>query len=80
MKIYVTRHGLTSDVKKRLLTFFNHLNKKHKDFETLIITHGGMIRLIHLFEHGEPVYETKKHVSLIEVDLDKIIKNAQNYL
>lgn len=64
------------DVKKRLLQFFNEINKKHKDFEALLITHGGILRLIHLLEHGESIYETKNHVSLIEADLNKILKNS----
>lgn len=63
------------DVKKRVITFFKNINKKHKDYEVLIISHGGIIRLIHLLEYGESVYETEKHVSLLTFDLDKILKN-----
>ncbi len=64
------------DVKKRLLAFFKEINNKHSDQEVLLITHGGMIRLINLLEQGEVVYETEKHVSLLTFDLDKILKNA----
>ncbi|MDO8498133.1 MAG: histidine phosphatase family protein [bacterium] len=63
------------DVKKRLIPFFKKINAKHKDNEALIITHGAMIRLIYLLEHGESIYETEKHVSLLSFDLDKILKH-----
>ena len=64
-----------ADVKKRLLPFLKKIKKKHKDNEVLLLTHGGMIRLINMLEKGEAVYETEKHVSPITVDLSKIIKN-----
>lgn len=64
------------DVKKRLLAFFKEINNKHSDQQALLITHGGIIRLINLLEQGEVVYETGKHVSLLTFDLDKILKNA----
>lgn len=63
-----------ADVKTRILTFFKEINKKYSDHEVLLITHGGMIRLINLLEQGESVYETEKHVSLLTFDLDKILK------
>ena len=50
--------------------------KKHKDNEVLIITHGGIIRLLYLLEQNKVVDETEKHVSLLTFDLDKIIKNS----
>lgn len=64
-------------VKKRLLTFFREINDKHGNHEVLIITHGGILRFIHLLEHGESPYETEKHVSPIIFDLDKILKNFE---
>lgn len=60
------------DVKKRALGFFKKINSKHADFEILCVSHGGMIRLINMLEKGEAVYETEKHVTLLEFDLDKI--------
>lgn len=62
------------DVKKRLIPFLRKINAEHLNHEVLIITHGGIIRLIHLLERGEIVYETEKHVSLITFDLNKILK------
>lgn len=63
------------DIKKRLIAFFKKINDKYADHEALIVTHGGMIRLINLLEQGESVYETEKHVSLLTFDLDKILNN-----
>lgn len=64
------------DVKKRILKFFKKINNIYRDNEVLIVTHGGVIRLINLLEQGESVYETEKHVSLLKFDLDKILKNS----
>ena len=44
--------------------------------EVLIITHGGIIRLLYLLEQNKVVDETEKHVSLLTFDLDKILKNS----
>lgn len=66
-----------ADVKARLIPFFKKINTQHGDNEVLLITHGGMIRLINLLEKGEAVYETEKHVSLLTFDLDKILKNSK---
>jgi probable phosphoglycerate mutase len=63
------------DVKKRICRFFKKINNIHHDYEALIVTHGGVIRLIHLLEYGESVYETEKNVSLLVFDLDKILEN-----
>lgn len=65
-----------ADVKKRLVPFFRKINGTYGDNETLIITHGGMIRLIYWLEQGKSVYETEKHVSLLTLDLDKILNNS----
>lgn len=66
------------DVEERILSFFKKIKEKHTNHEILIITHGGMIRLITLFENGEAIYETEKNVSLLKFDLDKILKNSSN--
>lgn len=64
------------DVKKRLTAFLKKINGKHADDEALIITHGGIIRFFHLFHNGEIPYETEKHISPLQFDLDKILKNS----
>lgn len=67
------------DVLKRLVPFFKEINTKHKDKEVLIITHGGMIRLIKMLETGNTIYETEQHVTPFITNLDKIIKNFEEY-
>lgn len=63
-----------SDVKKRLILFLKKINNKYQDDEVLLITHGGIIRVIRLLESGESIYETEKHLSPIKIDLNRIIK------
>lgn len=64
------------EVKKRVGKFLKKIKKKHKDKEVLIITHGGIIRLLYLLEQNKIIDETQKHVSLLTFDLDKILKNS----
>lgn len=70
-------HGGESvkDVKKRLVVFLKMVKSKHRDNEVLIITHGGIIRVLSLLEQNTAIYETEKHASLLTFDLDKILKN-----
>lgn len=67
------------DVKKRLMAFLKKINGKHADDEALIITHGGIIRFFHLFHNGEIPYETEKHISPLQFDLDKILIKKVSY-
>lgn len=63
------------DVRKRLIKFFKKINGQYNDFEVLIITHGGIIRFLHLLEHNKPLLVDKiEHISLLTFDLDKILK------
>lgn len=64
------------EVKKRVTEFLKKVKQKHKDNEVLIVTHGGIIRLLYLLEQNKVVDETEKHVSLLTFDLDKILKNS----
>ncbi|MBI3109470.1 histidine phosphatase family protein [Candidatus Daviesbacteria bacterium] len=68
-------HGGESakDVKKRLVEFLKRINGKHGDYEALIITHGGIIRLLHLLEYGKPLVDDIEHISLHTFNLDKIL-------
>ncbi|MBI2597460.1 histidine phosphatase family protein [Candidatus Daviesbacteria bacterium] len=63
-------------VKKRLILFLKQINNKYKDLEILLVTHGGIIRLLYLLEQNRVVDETEKHVSLLTFDLNKILKNS----
>ncbi len=63
------------DVKKRLYEFLKKISGKHKDYEALIITHGGIIRVLNFLETGEVIYETEKHLALVQIDVDRILKD-----
>src|SRR5258708_39687121 len=65
-----------TNVKKRVLKFLRRIDGKYKDHEVLIITHGGIIRLLHLLEHGAPQEGEVENVSVVEVDVSKILKNG----
>lgn len=62
------------DVKKRVLKFLKEISSKHKDYQVLIITHGGIVRLLHLLEHKKPLVDEIENVSVQEFDLGKILK------
>ena len=64
------------EVKKRLTKFLIKLKQKHKDKEVLIVTHGGIIRLLYLLEQNKVTDETEKHVSLLTFNLDKFLINS----
>ena len=58
-----------TQVKERLTSFLEEINKKHEDSEVLIITHGGMIRVLQLLYKGESSYETEKNTALLTFDI-----------
>lgn len=62
------------EVKKRVFEFLKKINNKHNDHEALIVTHGGIIRLLHLLEHGKQLLDEIEHISLYTFDLNKILK------
>lgn len=62
------------DVKKRVLAFFRKINGKYANHEVLIVTHGGIIRLLHLLEHDTHLLEEIEHISPHTFDLDKILR------
>ena len=63
------------DVKKRLIHFLKMINEKHKDDEVLLVTHGGIIRVLHFLESGEAIYETTENLKLQIIDTNKIHKD-----
>jgi len=70
-------HGGESleDVKKRVLKILKEIKKNtQNDGETLIVTHGGIIRLLTLLETGQ-VMDEIQNASLHSFDIDKILKN-----
>lgn len=61
------------DVKTRVLKILKEIKDNNGDGEALIVAHGGIIRLLHFLEFGEPLNEIEK-ASLHSFDLDKILK------
>jgi probable phosphoglycerate mutase len=61
------------DVKKRVLKIFEKIKVESKDGEALVVTHGGIIRLMHFLEKGS-ILDEVANVSLQVFDLDKILK------
>ncbi len=63
-------------VKKRVIAFLKKINGQHGDYEVLIITHGGIIRLLHLLEYGQQLLNEIKHLSPLTFDLDRILRKS----
>lgn len=61
------------DVKTRVLKILNQIKNENGDGEALIVAHGGIIRMLHFLEFGEPLNEIE-NASLHSFDLNKIIK------
>ncbi|MBI4035569.1 histidine phosphatase family protein [Candidatus Daviesbacteria bacterium] len=66
-----------AEVKKRIINFLKIINNQHNDYEVLIVTHGGIIRLFHLLEHNTHLLDEIDHIAPHTFDLDKILK--QNF-
>ncbi len=73
-------HGGESaeDVKKRIISLLKKLKANHGSHEALIVTHGGVIRTLHLLEHGKHQLDELENASLLIFDLDKILNNFQS--
>ena len=61
------------DVKTRVKDFLQKINNQHKDYEALIVTHGGIIRVMHLLDRKEALVDEVENVSLRIFEIDKII-------
>jgi alpha-ribazole phosphatase/probable phosphoglycerate mutase len=79
------------DFQKRIIDFFNQLHEKHFGKNILIVTHGGVIKMLLSNLQNIPwqkgIYEIKKDnsaISIIEIDENKKIKsmdlNKKNHL
>lgn len=69
---------LAADVKKRVLRFLKEIYGKHEDYEALIVTHGGIIRVLHFLETGEELLNDIEHISPCVFDLKKILKRIKS--
>lgn len=63
------------DVKARVLSFARMLKETHDDGEVLIVSHGGIIRLFHLLQHGGTMGRVE-NASVHAFDLSKILAEA----
>ena len=61
------------NVKERVLKILREIKKENKGGEVLIVAHGGIVRLMHMLEFGEPLEEIE-NAGLYSFDLDKILK------
>lgn len=64
------------EVKSRVLKFLKQVYGKHGDYEVLVVTHGGIIRVLHLLEHGEQLLDEVKHITPLVFDVGKILKRS----
>lgn len=62
------------EVKARLIAFLMEINEKHQDGEVLLVTHGGIIRILHLLERDKPLLDDMENAVLQTFDLDKLLK------
>jgi broad specificity phosphatase PhoE len=60
------------DVKERVLKILKQIAAESKDGEALIVTHGGIIRMLQLLEKSEAMHEIQ-NTSLHSFDLDAIL-------
>jgi broad specificity phosphatase PhoE len=63
------------DVKARVIKIVAYIGSKSGDGEALIITHGGIIRMLRFLEDGTCL-DGLGHSSIFEFDLSKILKSA----
>lgn len=66
-----------ADVRKRVVKFLKKISANHSDHEVLIITHGGIIRLLHLLAHGTHQLDELENASLLLFDFSKVVKNSK---
>jgi broad specificity phosphatase PhoE len=67
------------DVKNRLLSFLSRISRIHAEGEILIVTHGGIIRMLQLLESGLPSLPMNqtKNAFLYSFDSKNILDDEQ---
>lgn len=60
-------------VRNRLLSFLSNIHRKHADNEAIIVTHGGIIRMLADMNGAGPLGDIK-NASLHEFDVENILK------
>lgn len=64
------------EVKQRVLLFLKKLEGNYDDYQVLVVTHGGIIRVLHLLESGEQLLDEVKHITPLVFDVRKILERA----
>ena len=59
-------------VRSRVLHALGQIKQESGDGEALVVTHGGIVRMLYLLQDGKPVDEIE-NASLHSFDLDKIL-------
>ena len=67
-----------TDVKQRVIKLLKKINNKHENHEVLLVTHGGIIRLLHLLAYGKPLLEEVNHISPEALEIDDVIESASS--
>ena len=72
---YTTYGGESSEqVTKRLKDFVAQIDaKQHKDGEVLVVTHGGIMRMLRFLEDKQTIYDTHDNLAIVVFDTDKIL-------
>jgi broad specificity phosphatase PhoE len=71
---YTTYGGESlEEVINRLRAFMIRIEDNHKDGEVLVVTHGGVIRVLNFLESKQRVYETEKNANILVFDTTKIL-------
>lgn len=68
------------EVKKRVLAFLKKIKGKHRNHEALIVTHGGIIRLLYFLEHNKYLLGEIEHITFQVFDVGKILKQNLNHV
>ena len=67
------------DVKTRVIRVLGQIASEFNDDNTLVVTHGGIIRMLHLLEDGEPFGQVD-NASIHIFDLDKMLSNGSKLI
>ena len=61
------------DVKNRVLSILQRIKSENNDGEAMIVTHGGIIRMLYHLQNGEK-FDLIENASLHTFDIDEILQ------
>jgi probable phosphoglycerate mutase len=68
------------EVTKRTRAFIADIEAKHADGEVLLVTHGGIIRILKFLETGEIAYDSPPNASIMTLDTTNILYQTPSRL